>query len=341
MEVSSLKEEDELIQKFRENAQVPLIGEDPSFRRALLEAAKFAQSAGDPPVLLTGETGTGKELFAKAIHKNSNRAGKTFLPVNCSAIPDSLFESTVFGHTKGAFTGADRDRSGFFETVGDGTLFLDEIGDMTLEAQIKMLRVLDSQGQFMPVGSDVIRTTRARIIAATNQYFAEVIAAKSFRQDLYYRLATLTINLPPLRDRAEDIPLLIGYFTEQFNRRLVFSGQAMGMLYHHNWPGNVRELQNLIIRLMALHLEEDDEVEPNELILSVSPAPAGSLPAVSLQDMIDNMAELLVATRHMALETIDRMLAAAVLKLCGNNKTKAAEILMVSTRTLRNWFHTQ
>jgi transcriptional regulator with PAS, ATPase and Fis domain len=201
-------------------------------------------------VLIRGETGTGKELVARAIHYNSSRCDHPFVAVSCAALPEDLLESELFGHVKGAFTGAISDRKGRFERADEGTLFLDEIGNISLRVQAKLLRVLGSK-EFEKVGGTEPMKADVRLIAATNRNLEEKIRSSEFREDLYYRLNVVQIGLPPLRERKEDIPLLVGHFISKFNgeiRRSIssVSQEAMGILVHYNWPGNVRQLENAI-----------------------------------------------------------------------------------------------
>jgi len=213
-------------------------------------------SATATNVLITGESGTGKELVANAIHYNSPRVDGPFITINCAALPDNLLESELFGHVKGAFTGATKDRKGLFETALEGTLFLDEIGDISLTMQAKLLRVLQ-EGEYVRVGESIVRKTNARIIAATNQDLQKKIESGGFRQDLYYRLSVFTIHLPALRERKDDIPMLIDHFREEFNKSLDrnvkrVSDVAMEHLINYNWHGNIRELKNFINGAMIL-----------------------------------------------------------------------------------------
>jgi formate hydrogenlyase transcriptional activator len=210
----------------------------------------------DSTVLIEGETGTGKELVARAIHNHSPRKGQAFVKMNCAAIPSELLESEIFGHEKGAFTGAVTRRIGRFEAADRGTLFLDEIGDMPLELQAKLLRVLQEQ-EFERVGGTHTQRVNVRVVAATNQNLLGLIAEKRFRSDLYYRLNVFPISVPPLRHRREDIPLLVEYFVASYAQRMnrqveKIPLEAMEALLRHDWPGNIRELQNFIERSVVL-----------------------------------------------------------------------------------------
>ncbi len=211
-------------------------------------------------VLIRGESGTGKELLAVALHKASERAQKPFIPVNCSAIPDALLESELFGHARGSFTGADKAYVGLFRSADTGTLFLDEIGDMPQQLQVKLLRVLQER-QVRPVGDSTSVSVDVRIISATHQDLEEAIKDKSFREDLYYRLNVVTLEIPPLRDRREDIPLLVDHFIAQLNEQndrqiSGFSSDAMDVILEAPWPGNVRQLLNVVEQSVALSTTE-------------------------------------------------------------------------------------
>jgi DNA-binding NtrC family response regulator len=226
-------------------------------------------------VLITGETGTGKELVARAIHRGSSRSGETFLAVNCAAVSEQLLESELFGHEKGAFTGADKPRQGLFEAAHHGTLFLDEAGEMSLGLQAKLLRVL-TDGQFLRVGANVPRTVDVRVIVATHRDLEERVSRSEFREDLYYRLAVVPINIPPLRERREDIPLLVEFLIAQVTRELKVSPKtiqtdAVAKLRNYDFPGNVRELRNLIER--ACILAAGEEITVNDLILQSDSRP--------------------------------------------------------------------
>ena len=231
-----------------------VFGESPG----LLEALEIAEKAAptDLPVLIDGESGTGKELLAKVIHANGSRADKPYISVNCGAIPENLLESELFGHKKGAFTGASSDRSGKFESADKGTIFLDEIGELPLPGQVKLLRVLQSS-EIQRVGSDQAIDVDTRIVAATNRNLLEMCAQGRFREDLYYRLGVINVTLPPLRKRKDEIPVLIEYFNdeaaEKLDRRpLVLSRRLRTFLLNYAYPGNIRELRNIIFRMSCL-----------------------------------------------------------------------------------------
>lgn len=236
------------------------------------------------PILITGDTGAGKEIIAREIHRTSDRNGKPFIVINCSAFPDNgLLNSEVFGHEKGAFTGADRQRKGLFEHADTGTLFLDEIGDMGLEVQPKFLRVLEEQ-EFSRLGGNRVIKTDVRIIAATNKNLKSAVKEKRFREDLYYRLSTFDIHIPPLRDHSEDIPPLVDAFLSEFNvmyekKIAKVSGEVLNFLQHAAWPGNIRQLKRTIER--AVVSTETDEITFSDLPSDIVITP---LVAVSVSD---------------------------------------------------------
>lgn len=231
-----------------------IVGSSDEIRRVLSMVERVADS--DSTVLVTGESGTGKELIAKAIHYNSPRSTKPFIPINCGAIPGELLESELFGHIKGAFTGAIANRSGRFELASGGTLFLDEIGELSLNLQVKLLRVLQER-RFEPVGSAKTQEADVRVIAATNIDLAKAVARGQFREDLFYRLNVIPISIPSLKQRRTDIPLLLHHFLHHFNQAKnralsSFSAEALEALFQYPWPGNIRELENLVERLAIL-----------------------------------------------------------------------------------------
>jgi transcriptional regulator with GAF, ATPase, and Fis domain len=231
-----------------------IVGRSRSLRHVLQQVDDVASS--DATVLITGESGTGKELLAREIHERSRRSQRPFVRVNCSAIPREMFESEFFGHVRGAFTGAMRDRAGRFQIANGGTIFLDEIGDLPLELQPKLLRVLQ-EGEYERVGEDVTRKVDVRVIAATNQNLAEEVRARRFREDLFYRLNVLPLVLPPLRARTDDIPLLATHAIAEVSKRLRLQAPTLtqadaARLQQYDWPGNIRELENVIQRAVIL-----------------------------------------------------------------------------------------
>ena len=235
-----------------------IVGESEEINQVL---EMVSQVAGvDISVLINGESGTGKELVAKAIHTASMRSSKDLIIVNCGAIPEGIIESELFGHKKGAYTDASESRKGYFETANKGTIFLDEIGDMPLETQVKVLRVLET-GEYMRVGDSISKKTDTRVVAATNKDLAKLVKEGKFRQDLYYRLKTVTINLPALRHRKNDIRLLVERFALQFSRtnKIKYKGftpEAIKVIHKFDWPGNVRELRNFIESILILEKGE-------------------------------------------------------------------------------------
>jgi two-component system response regulator HydG len=294
-----------------------LVGKDPQMQVIYKLIEDVAPT--DATVLIQGESGTGKELVARAIHRNSFRKDKPFVVINCSAYPSTLLESELFGHEKGAFTGAVRQRPGRFEQADGGTVFLDEIGEINASAQIKLLRVIQSQ-QFERLGGEQKLTVDIRILAATNKNLLDEVKNGSFREDLFYRLNVIPINLPPLRDRRNDIPLLSQYFLERFceeqNKKIkAFSSEAMRILLDYSWPGNVRELENTIEHAVVL-VKED--------MIQVSDIPKGLR-----DDRISARAE----SNKTILEN-EKKLLQDVLEECGWNKKEAARRLGISRSAL-------
>ena len=233
---------------------IDFLGESAPIQQLKHLALQVAQT--DVTVLITGETGSGKEVLSRFIHGHSRRSHKNFIPVNCGAIPTGILESELFGHEKGAFTGAIQSRKGYFESANQGTIFLDEIGEMPLETQVKLLRVIET-GEFQRVGSSETIHTDARLVAATNKNLQQAVAAKSFREDLYFRLHSVELHLPPLRERGKDILILAEHFIRHLERKHTisfegFTNDAVEMLLRYNWPGNVRELKNLLESLLIL-----------------------------------------------------------------------------------------
>lgn len=265
----------------------------------LLEALEIAEKAAptDLPVLIDGESGTGKELMAKVIHANGARTDKPFISVNCGAIPDSLLESELFGHKKGAFTGASNDRRGKFESAHTGTIFLDEIGELPLTGQVKLLRVLEAH-EIQRVGSDEAISVDTRIVAATNKDLRRMSQAGTFREDLFYRLSVIHVSLPSLRERRDEIPLLVSYFSDEAagmlkRRPLKLTPRLRDFLLHYDYPGNIRELRNLMYRLSCLagdtadlaHLPQDIRPKPATLaVVGSGKAAADITMATSLSE---------------------------------------------------------
>ncbi|PLX30301.1 MAG: two-component system response regulator [Ignavibacteria bacterium] len=281
-------------------------------------------------VLVRGESGTGKELIARAIHQASDRADKPFVVINCAALPESLFESELFGHEKGAFTGADRQRIGKFEQADGGTLFIDEVGDIPLPIQVKLLRALQF-GQIERVGGTETLDLNVRIVAATNRDLEDMMQDGSFREDLYYRLNVVTITIPPLRERRADVAPLVQEFIRKYaetNNSAVrsVSAEAMDMLMRHSFPGNVRELENIIQR--AVVLSRGDTITTKDL-----PPAIGKLQAETHTGPHSDL--LSVGDLNERIEMLERALIEKALEESGGNQVKAAELLHISERTLR------
>ena len=278
-------------------------------------------------VLITGESGTGKELVARALHTLSERKSAPFVVVNCAALAETLLESELFGHEKGAFTGADRRREGRFVQANGGTIFLDEIGEMPLALQAKLLRVLQ-QGEVQRVGSDAPITVKVRVLAATNRRLEEEVAAQRFRQDLFFRLNVISLEVPPLRARTEDIPFLAAHFLERFcerNKKKLkgFSPKALDCLLRYSWPGNVRELENAVERAVIMAREEF--VAPTDL-------PAALMHGENRQ--CQNEGEL--SLQGMTLDEVERVAIEKMLKVTGDNKSETARRLGITRATLHS-----
>ena len=316
-----------------------IIGQSPEMMKIFDLITKIAPTPAN--VLIYGESGTGKELVAKAIHNRSKVAANPFVPITCSAIPESLLESELFGHIKGSFTGAIADKQGLFQQADGGTAFLDEIGELTPIIQTKLLRVLQER-EFMPVGSTKNRQVNVRIIAATNRILEEEIISGKFREDLYYRLAVVPIRVPPLRERIGDVPLLVDYFLKKFSAMLgkevqTISSYGMEVLMQYDFPGNVRELENIIERGVAL--ESSNIILPESLILSLhrkgksKPVPEdGKAPlfvaAADEQELYSRGLE------EVLLDVEKKMILHALAK-ADNSKMRAADLLKLSFRSLR------
>jgi Nif-specific regulatory protein len=315
-----------------------LVGTSPAMQQVFQLIEKVADV--ESTVLILGESGTGKELVARAIHFNSHRAEKPLIPVNCGAIPESLLESELFGHERGAFTGAARTRIGRFEMANGGTIFLDEVGDMSPALQVKLLRVLQEQN-FERVGGTKSIRVDVRIVAATNRNLEETIARGEFREDLYYRLSVIPLNLPPLRERKEDIPLLLQHFMDQFNRlrdrKLQgFAPNTLHTLVNYHWPGNVRELENLVDRLVVLKgqgiIGPEDLPEKIRATWTPPPVPGVEVPsplAASAAEIREEGFNL-----DMAVREFERELILKALQKADGVKNKAAQLLGIKRTTL-------
>jgi two-component system nitrogen regulation response regulator GlnG len=325
-----------------EDVSGTIVGACPAMREVYKAIGRVA--AQDVPVLVTGESGTGKELVARAIHQHSRRCHAPFVALNCAAIPEHLLESELFGHEKGAFTGADRRRIGRFEQCHGGTLFLDEIGDMPLALQAKMLRVLQEQ-TFERVGGSETVTTDVRIISATHQDLKGLAADGKYRADLYYRLGVFTLHLPPLRERGDDLPLLVRYFLRRFSREFdrdvrEVSAEALERLQRYCWPGNLRELQSVLKQTL---LRATGSVLLPNMLPELTPAPQAPTSApeavVSPSGLVQFIQRrLLDGSEALYDETrweLDRVLLPLVMEHTRGNLFQAAKVLGVARQTLR------
>jgi two-component system response regulator HydG len=294
-----------------------LIGNSEAMRRILVTINKSA--AISATILINGESGTGKELVARAIHYSSTRSSAPFVPVNCGCIPDGLLESELFGHVKGAFTGATETRAGFFHAADGGTIFLDEIGDMSLAMQVKLLRVLQDK-EFCMVGSNRMRKVDVRILTATNKDLISFVQKGLFREDLFYRLNVITIFIPPLRERGDDILILAQHFIKKYAQELAktppkLSDEVLQSLHDYNWPGNVRELENVIQRLVVM--TEGERIDISDL-------------PPFMRFSVFHKGEFNRTLAEVEYEYICNVLAGV-----NGNKTKAAKILGIDRKTLR------
>ncbi|MCL6583398.1 MAG: sigma-54 dependent transcriptional regulator [bacterium] len=305
-----------------------LVGKSKKMREIFSIIRKIADSTST--VLITGESGTGKELVARAIHNCSRRREKPLVSLNCGAMPEGLLESELFGHVKGAFTGAISTKKGLFEMADGGTLFLDEIGTTPLSIQVKLLRVLQDR-EIRRVGSTEGIQIDVRLIAATNIDIKSAICAGTFREDLYYRLNVIPIHLPPLREREEDIPLLVEHFLRQFNKKSsrgpkAISSEAMQLLCAYSWPGNVREMENTIERAVALAAQ--DIIQPEDLPENIRRSATIETPVIdyNLEQGVD---------LEKIMDSLEKSLIFQALDKSKGNKTKAAELLNLSFRSFR------
>jgi DNA-binding NtrC family response regulator len=331
LDVSRLQEENvrlkkELKKKFGYHK---IIGNSPPIQNVTKFIEKIADT--DSTVLITGESGTGKELVAKTIHYNSSRSRKSFVPLNCAAIPKDILESELFGHEKGAFTGAINTRLGRFEMAHNGTLFLDEIGELAPSLQVKLLRVLQEK-EFERVGGIKTIKVDVRILAATNRNLEKAVKDGTFREDLYYRLNVIPLHLPPLRKMKEDIPLLIDHFIAEISKRKKrdqprISGESMDCITGYRWPGNVRELENLIERLIIL--KEGDDVTPDDLPERVHEMRYTRDTSVKTQVLSREGVDL-----NVMLDEIENNMIVQALEISKGVKSKAAGLLGLNRTTL-------
>ena len=296
-------------------------GQSPAMKKFLEMLANIAPS--EATVLICGESGTGKELVARMIHANSNRRQGPFVPVNCAALSENLLESELFGHEKGAFTGAEKRRDGRFQAADQGTIFLDEIGEVALPMQAKLLRAIQER-EIQKVGSDEVSKVDVRIVAATNRDLGQDVEEGRFRQDLYYRLNVVAVTLPPLRERPEDIPALASHFLKKFstkNSKMIkgFTPGALDRLLKYEWPGNIRELENTVERAVVLLMGE--YVSEREL-------------PPSLMDGTEAAPQMKSGLANLTLEEIERIVILETLENTGGNKSEAARRLGITRKTL-------
>ncbi|MDY0391580.1 MAG: sigma-54 dependent transcriptional regulator, partial [Desulfobulbus oligotrophicus] len=318
-----------------------IIGQSPEMMKIFDLITKIAPTPAN--ILVYGESGTGKELVAKAIHNLSRVANQPFVPITCSAIPESLLESELFGHVKGSFTGAIADKIGLFQQADGGTAFLDEIGELTPIIQTKLLRVLQER-EFMAVGSTKTRQVNVRIIAATNRILEDEIISGKFREDLYYRLAVVPIRVPPLRERIGDVPLLVEYFLKKYAQLLhkevqTISSYGMEVLMQYDFPGNVRELENIIERGVAL--ESSNIILPENLVLSLhrkekhNPTSASAKKTDPLFVAAQDEEELFALGLEEVLQRLEKKMILHALTRADHSKMRAADLLKLSFRSLR------
>jgi two-component system response regulator AtoC len=300
-----------------------IIGQSPVFQKVLEVAARVAPT--ESTILIQGASGTGKELIANFIYKNSSRSTSPFVALNCASIPDSLIESEIFGHEKGAFTDAKAMKQGLVEIANGGTLFLDEVGDISLIVQPKLLRFVQT-GEFRRVGGNKILKSDVRIISATNKDLSQEVRSGRFREDLLYRLNVITIEIPPLQDRKEDIPLLVDWFLKnklKMKTPVQISPKALEVLMKYDWPGNVRELENVVER--AAILSSDNMIQPHDLSLPLRATMLSS--ALKEEDVLGG---------PIPMREVERLHIQGVLKNTGGSKSKTAKILGISLKTLYN-----
>lgn len=336
-----------------------IIGRSQGMLRVLEAVSKVARA--DSSVLILGESGTGKELIAHAIHRLSPRSHKPYIPLNCSAIPEHLLESELFGHEKGAFTGADKRRLGHFEAASGGTIFLDEIGDMPASLQAKLLRVLQDK-KFTMLGGNDTKEVDVRVIAATNKNLEKAVKEQTFRLDLYYRLNVLPVTIPALRDRIDDIPALLEHFIEASNRiqnlssPCFFTDELLELLLHYSWPGNVRQLQNLVERLIvmkgggvidasdlpielvhqiqeAAHAAHDSSTQQGVTRQVSMPLARPSKVPVQFPQQYGDLPETGMDLQTF-IETLENDLIRQALERTGNNRNQAAKLLGLNRTTL-------
>jgi len=326
LETSNLRRQVEILQNevgqgFPEGG---LVGQSPALLKTLKDVEQAALS--DATILIQGESGTGKELIARRLHKLSPRSEEPFIPIHCSALPETLMESELFGHEKGAFTGADSRKLGRFDLAGSGTLFFDEVGEMSLMIQVKLLRVLQER-EYMRLGGTQVIRTHARIITATSRFLEEEVRQHRFREDLFYRLNVVPITLPPLRERVGDISLLTRHFLRTFKQSMSFnvkefSPEALDLMSRYAWPGNIRELRNIVERTLVLNGMES-QIRPEHLPESIYRKPAAPQPVKSL-----------VAPLQDTVAACEREMIIHALQQTKGVQTKAAKLLGTTRRIL-------
>ncbi len=305
-----------------------IIGQNPKMQQIFRLVKRVAQS--DSTVIINGESGSGKGLIARAIHRNSQRKDKPFITINCGAIPENLLESELFGHVKGAFTGATTSKTGKFELAKGGTVFLDEIGDMSPSLQVKILRVLEEK-EFEQVGGIKTLSAEVRILAATHRNLETLVSEKTFREDLYYRLNVIPVKVPSLRDRRSDIPLLVSHFLAEFNEKNAgavreISTDAMHILKQHSWPGNVRELKNMVERFVVL--KGEGIVDPQDLPDGIMMSPGNATPPPSIEISEEGI------NLNTAVTEFEKKLILESLNRTNWIKNKAAKLLKLNRTTL-------
>ncbi len=317
-------------------AMTSIVGRSPAMVAVYRVIARVA--ATDSTVLISGESGTGKELVARALHDNSPRAKRPFVPVNCGAFTETLLESELFGHVRGAFTGAVNNHRGIFETASGGTIFLDEISETSLAFQVKLLRVLQEH-EVRPVGASDSRQTDVRIVAATNRRVQDLLASDDFRRDLLYRLGVINIDLPPLRERREDIPLLVEHFLaqvgSQLGKRVVAPRETIAWLSSLDWPGNVRELENAVERAVTLNL--GGRLQPDDFTrFTPTPLVRSTLAVQSLREAGPDLSSgnSLVCEMPCSLADVERQHILAMLRYTRGNRLRAAELLGIGRYSL-------
>lgn len=322
LETRELKDENESLRAMLDDKFQfdNIIGDSSAMRDVLATVRKVSRA--DATVLLRGESGTGKEVLACAIHQNGPRRDKPLVKVNCGALPETLLESELFGHVRGAFTGATQTRAGLFEQADGGAIFLDEIGDISPALQVRLLRVLQ-EGEFQRVGDTSVFKVDVRVIAATNRDLEKAMRENLFRQDLYYRLNVVPVTIPPLRHRADDVPALVEHFLRRFSkeRKFELTREAFGLMTAYPWPGNVRELENAIEH--ATVMSDDDIIAIDDLPLSLRQHASGE------RDLGEN-----IEVGQMTLDEVEKRLLLDAMKRAQNNHTRAAALLGITRRTL-------